>query len=106
MLKVSIEKLFLIPFFKLIEIIYISKFNNGNEKISNYSYLKEHFFGNNFENLKILEPFRNQINIIDKLLYLTRPDLLANKENKFIKEYIDEEKNEDFKHTILPKIKK
>ena len=57
MLKVSIEKLLLIPFFKLIEIIYISKFNNGNEKISNYSYLKE-LFREQFRKFKNIRTFQ------------------------------------------------
>ena len=86
MIKDNIEKLFIIPFFKLIEIIFISKF--GNEGENNYENLKEQYFGKDFKNIKILEPFKNQINIIDRLLYLTRPDLLAKKEKKFIDEYI------------------
>ena len=93
MLKDNIEKFFLMPFFKLIEIIYISKFSD-NEQNKSYQKLKENNFGKNFENIKILKPFENQIKIIDKLLYLTRPDLLAEKESLFFKEYL-EKKDDD-----------
>ena len=93
MLKDNIEKLFLMPFFKLIEIIYISKFSDK-EQNKRYIDLKKLNFGENFENIKILKPFENQIKIIDKLLYLTRPDLLAEKESLFFKEYL-EKKDDD-----------
>ena len=57
MLSDTLDKLFLIPFFKLIEIFYISK--NYDKK---YEELKKENFGSNFDNLKILEPFKKQIN--------------------------------------------
>ena len=83
MLYNNIEKIFLIPFFKLIEIFYISQ--NEQEKYNN---LKEENFGKNFEELKILKPFEKQINALDELLLFTRPDILAHNENEFIKKYI------------------
>ena len=60
MLKDNIEKLFLIPFFKLFEIFYIS-FNDKNK----FDELKEQYFGQNYENLKskILKLFEKQIEI-------------------------------------------
>ena len=86
MLYNNLEKIFLIPFFKLIEIFYISQ--NEMEK---YNKLKEENFGKNFEELKILKPFEKQINALDELLFFTRPDILAHNENKFIKKYVENE---------------
>ena len=83
MLYDNLEKIFLIPFFKLFEIFYISLKNN-----ETYNKLKKDYFGINFEELSILKPFDEQINILDELLFFTRPDILANKENEFIEEYI------------------
>ena len=82
MLKVNIEKLFLFPFFKLIEIFYAS-INNKAE----YNKLKKENFGENFEDLKILKQFESQINTINELLFLSRPDILGNSESLFIKEF-------------------
>ena len=81
-LRDNIEKIFLIPFFKLFEIFYISLKDN-----KKYEDLKEEFFGNNFENLKILKPFERQIQILDELLFLTRPDILGKFEKEFIQKY-------------------
>ena len=83
MLYDNLEKIFLIPFFKLFEIFYISLKNN-----ETYNKLKKDYFGINFEELSILKTFDEQINILDELLFFTRPDILANKENEFIEEYI------------------
>ena len=79
MLYDALEKLFLIPFFKLIEIFVISE--NDDKK---YEELKKENFGSNFDNLKILEPFKKQINVLNELLLFTRPDLLSRNENLFI----------------------
>ena len=88
MLKDNIEKLFLIPFFKLFEIFYIS-YNDGNK----FCQLKEQYFGKNYENLKskILKPFEKQIEILNKLLFLSRPDLLEKSLEKFIEMYIHDD---------------
>ena len=56
MLISNIEKLFMIPFFKLIEIFYVSL--NDKEQ---YDKLKEENFGINYDNLNILKPFEKQI---------------------------------------------
>ena len=88
MLYNNLEKIFLIPFFKLFEIFYISLKNN-----EIYNKLKKDYFGINFEELSILKPFDEQIIILDELLYFTRPDILANKENEFIEEYISNDFN-------------
>ena len=89
MLKNNIEKLFLFPFFKLIEIFYASL--NDNEK---YEKLKQQNFGNNFEDLNLLKSFKNQINTINELLFLSRPDILGKFEKFFIKEYVKDELTE------------
>ena len=81
MLRINIEKLFLIPFFKLFEIFYASP--NDKEK---YEKLKKENFGQNFEDLKILEPFKMQIKIFDELLLFSRPDILGKFENEFKKD--------------------
>ena len=78
MLRVNIEKLFLIPFFKFFEIFYSSL--NDNEK---YEKLKKENFGENFQDLKILEPFKLQIKMVDELLFFSRPDILGKFENEF-----------------------
>ena len=89
MLKNNIEKLFLFPFFKLIEIFYASL--NDNET---YEKLKKQNFGNDFEELVLLKSFQKQINTINELLFLSRPDILGKFEKFFIKEYINEELTE------------
>ena len=89
MLYDNLEKIFLIPFFKLFEIFYISF---GKEE--NYNESKEENFGKNFEALKILKPFENQIKILNELLLFTRPDIISNKESKFIEMYINEKEKE------------
>ena len=88
MLYDSIEKIFLIPFFKLFEIFYISNLDD-----KKYEELKNENFGSNFDNLKILESFEKQIISLNELLLLTRPDLLSRNENKFIQEYIRDDLN-------------
>ena len=60
-----------------------------------YNELKEKNFGINFEDLKILKLFENQINILNKLLILSRPDLLGKFENEFIEQYIKKSLNEN-----------
>ena len=86
MLYCNIEKLLLIPFFKLFEIFYISQ--NDETK---YKELKKENFGENFDDLKIIKPFVNQIKALNELLLYTRPDILASKESKFKKMYIEDE---------------
>ena len=84
MLKNNIEKLFIFPIFKLIEIFYDSL--NNNEK---YEKLKEENFGGNFDIInKILKPFEMQIKTINELLFLSRPDIIGNSEKEFINKYI------------------
>ena len=83
MLKHNIEKLFLFPFFKLFELFYTSL-----EDKEKYKKLKQENFGENFEELKILKSFEMQIKSIDQILFFSRPDILGQSENKFIKEYI------------------
>ena len=84
MLKDTIEKIFVIPFFKLIEILYSQKNDDD------YEMLKEQYFGKQFDNLKILNPFRKQIETLNELLFLTRPDILAKSEKIFFDNYLDE----------------
>ena len=87
MLISNIEKLFMIPFFKLIEIFYVSL--NDKEQ---YDKLKEENFGINYDNLNILKPFEKQIQTINELLFLSRPDIFAKNEHEFlliINEYIE-----------------
>jgi len=97
MLEQSIEKLFLFPFFKLFEIFYISL---NNKEI--YNELKEKNFGNDFsiDNIKILKPFKNQIEILDELLFFCRPDILGKYENKIKEEYIGNKFNETQKNCL------
>ena len=90
MLINTIEKLFMIPFFKLFEIFYISL-----DEKKKYNELKEKNFGINFEDLKILKLFENQINILNNLLILSRPDLLGKFENEFIEQYIKKSLDEN-----------
>jgi len=84
MLKDNIEKLFLFPFFKLFEIFYASL--KDKEKYAN---LKEENFGNNFQDIKIkiLKPFEKQIQILNELVFFSRPDILGKFEKEFIEEY-------------------
>ena len=87
MLKNNIEKLFVFPFFKLIEVFYASL-----NDIEKYENLKKENFGENFDVLnQILKPFEKQIKTIDDLLLLSRPDILGNSEKIFINEYIGNE---------------
>ena len=79
MLINNIEKLFIFPFFKLIE-IFNASLNNKEE----YEKLKKQNFGNNFENLNILKPFEKQIQAINELLFLSRPDIFAKNEKGFM----------------------
>ena len=87
MLEKNLEKLFLIPFFKLIEILYSSKDNEGKSQ-QTYEELKKENFGNNFEDLKILKPFEKQIKILNELLFFSRPDILGKFEKEFINKYV------------------
>ena len=89
MLKDSVEKLFFIPFFKLIEIFYDSL--HDKEK---YEKLKKENFGNNFEDIIILGTFKKQIEVIDKLLFASRPDILGGYENLFLQNIIGNNLND------------
>ena len=91
MIYTNLEKLFLIPFFKLFEIFYFSCKNEGKYNKEEYNKLKEENFGKNFEGLKILKPFEKQIKTFNELLFFTRPDIIANKEKKFIEQYVTKE---------------
>ena len=99
MLENNIEKLFLIPFFKLFEIFYISLKDKDK-----YKELKNKYFGENFNNLIILELFEEQIQILNELLFLTRPDIIGKFEKEFIQEYTKnltkEEQKNNFKSLI------
>ena len=86
MLKNNIEKLFLFPFFKLIEIYYVSL--NNEEKCNK---LKKQNFGDNFNDLKFLKQFEKQIKTVDELLFLSRPDILGKNEEELINEFIGDE---------------
>ena len=91
MLINNIEKLFIFPFFKLIEIFYASL--NNKEK---YEELKKENFGENFDDLKILKPFEKQMKTINELLFLSRPDIIGKNEKRFmsiINEYINKKMN-------------
>ena len=90
MLKENIEKIFLIPFFKIFEIFYIS-FDDEKK----YNDLKEKNFGKNFENLKLLKPFEKQIQTLNELLYLTRQDILWKLEKQFIEKYVNNKLDND-----------
>ena len=100
-LKNNIEKLFLMPFFKLFEINNLALQNE--EK---YNQLKEDNFGNQFDDLKILKPFEDQIKTINELLFFSRPDILGKSESKFIQEYITEKLNENQRNSLKEKLKK
>ena len=103
MLITNIEKLFLIPFFKLIEIFYASL--NNKEK---FDELKKHNFGNNFEDLRILKPFEKQIEAINELLFLSRPDILGRYEKEcieFIKNNLESELTNVQKYYLFDKFK-
>ena len=103
MLKDNIEKLFLFPYFKLIEIFYSSSKENEHFNELNYKKLKEENFGENFDNIKTIKPFEKQIQIINKLLFLTRPDILGKFESKFIKEYLNENLDDEERKNNLDK---
>ena len=89
MVKETIEKLFFIPYFKLFEIFY----NSLDVKMS-YEKLKQENFGNNFEDIKILKPFEKQIQLLNNLLYISRPDVLGAFEDTFLGFYIEKNWNE------------
>ena len=77
MLYDNLEKLFLIPFFKLFEIFYINK--NDEKK---YNELKKENFGENFDDLKILKTFEKQIKLLMNYYYLQgQIYLLVKKQN-------------------------
>ena len=105
MLEKNIEKLFLIPFFKLFEIFYISLKDK-----EMYNKLKKEYFGENFDKLKILELFEEQIQILNELLFFTRPDIIGNFEKEFIQEYTNklttEKQKNNFKNLIIEYYKK
>ena len=103
MLKDCIEKLFLFPYFKLIDIFYISSKENEYFNELNYKKLKKENFGENFDNIKTIKAFENQIQIINKLLFLTRPDILGKFESKFIKEYLNENLDDEERKNNLDK---
>ena len=103
MLKDCIEKLFLFPYFKLIEIFYTSSKENEYFNELNYKKLKKENFGENFDNIKTIKPFEKQIQIINKLLFLTRPDILGKFESKFIKEYLNENFEDEERKNNLDK---
>ena len=103
MLKDCIEKLFLFPYFKLIEIFYTSSKENEYFNELNYKKLKKENFGENFDNIKTIKPFEKQIQIINKLLFLTRPDILGKFESKFIKEYLNENLDDEERKNNLDK---
>ena len=94
MLKNNLEKLFLFPFFKLFEIFYIS----GNDE-DKYKTLKKENFGDDFNSLKIIQPFEKQIKTLDDLLFLTRPDLIGKYKNEYfielIKKYDEDKKDKE-----------
>ena len=89
----NIEKLFLFPFFKLFEILYSSYCTNENK--GKYKDLKKENFGDNFEQLKILSSFENQIKTLNELLFLTRPDILGRSEKEIFQIYSNHYKNKD-----------
>ena len=89
MIRNCIEKLFLIPFFKLFEIFYDSLLDE--EKYKN---LKEKVFGNNFEELNIINPFADQMKILNDLLFLSRPDIIGYYEEAF-KDILKKEEKKD-----------
>ena len=105
MLEKNIEKLFIIPFFKLFEIFYISLKDK-----EMYNKLKKEYFGENFDKLKILELFEEQIQILNELLFFTRPDIIGNFEKEFIQEYTNklttEKQKNNFKNLIIEYYKK
>ena len=102
MLKNNIEKLFIFPIFKLIEIFYDSL--NNNEK---YEKLKEENFGENFDILnKILKPFEMQIKTINELLFLSRPDIIGNSEKEFIGNNLSNEQNNNLINNLETYYKK
>ena len=73
----NLEKLFLIPFFKLFKIFYINK--NDEKK---YNELKKENFGENFDDLKILKTFEKQIKLLMNYYYLQgQIYLLVKKQN-------------------------
>ena len=96
----NIEKLFLIPFFKLFEIFYNSL--NNRDK---YNELKKQHFGENFQDLTLLTPFQTQIKTFNELLQFSRPDILGKFEKQFINEYIGNELTKEQKNEIIVKLK-
>ena len=94
-LKDNIEKIILFPFFKLFEIFYAASSNR--EK---YSKLKEENFGEDFKNIKTLEPFEIQIQTLNELLFFSRPDILGKFESKFIEKFIVEDLDKNQKKSL------
>ena len=80
----NLEKLFLISYSKLFE-IFCASFENNDKKYNDHIYndLKKENFGENFQDIKILKPFKKQIKTINELLFLSRPDILGKNESKF-----------------------
>ena len=93
----NLEKLFLISYSKLFE-IFCASFENNDKKYNDHIYndLKKENFGENFQDIKILKPFKKQIKTINELLFLSRPDILGKNESKF-KSKINQLKIEDGK---------
>ena len=106
MLKDNIEKLFLFPYFKLIEIFYASTKENENFNDLVYEIKKKEYFGNKFEELPILDPFEKQIKALDKLLFLTRPDILGKFEKEFIREYFNDKLDDEIRKCLEKKFHK
>ena len=100
MLKNDIEKLLLFPFFKLFKIFYVS-YNNED----NFNELKEKFFGKDYKSIKtkILEPFKQQIDILNELILLSRLEYFE----KEMQKYYNKEKrsNKENFQKILEKFK-
>ena len=95
MIRENIEKLFLFPFFKLFEIFYYSYGASDNNE--EYNKLKQEMFGDNFDQIKILDSFQNQIEALNDLLFFSRPDILARSENEFIQMYVKNDLTDDQK---------
>ena len=106
MLKNCIEKIFLFPYFKLIEIFYSSLNDTDGFNKINYENLKIKNLGKDFDNSEILKPFDKQIKTLDKLLILTRPDILGKNENWFIKEYLGVNMDDERKKCLENKFHK
>ena len=102
MIRENIEKLFLFPFFKLFEIFYYSYGASDNNE--EYNKLKQEMFGDNFDQIKILDSFQNQIEALNDLLFFSRPDILARSENEFIQMYVKNDLTDDQKKHLNNKL--